>query len=165
MATRNRSVFSLQVISRDEAHRRGLKRFYTGEPCKRGHVCERFTSNAGCITCLNRSSPTKHTLRGRNVGWPSVGLIFNIVPPPEPHEIEAAFRMLEAYGWHDHCVKLLRENPELVTRFVLPPSHEDQARVIIEYERQQATLAALRARAAAASPAEGLPDPGLLPGT
>ena len=29
----------------------GRARYFTGKPCKHGHVAERFVSNGGCITC------------------------------------------------------------------------------------------------------------------
>lgn len=38
-------------ISRAEARDRGLKRYFTGEPCKYGHVSERTTSNTKCMAC------------------------------------------------------------------------------------------------------------------
>ena len=41
-----------QVIARSEARERGLKRYFTAEPCKRGHVAERMASNKCCITCF-----------------------------------------------------------------------------------------------------------------
>ncbi len=36
---------------RDEARARGLKRYSTGEPCKRGHVAERYVSSNECVEC------------------------------------------------------------------------------------------------------------------
>ena len=39
------------VISRAEAKMRGLQRFFTGKPCRRGHVVERYTGNRNCIAC------------------------------------------------------------------------------------------------------------------
>lgn len=39
------------VISRAEARAAGLKRYFTGEPCKRGHVEECSVSNALCLAC------------------------------------------------------------------------------------------------------------------
>jgi 5-methylcytosine-specific restriction endonuclease McrA len=41
----------LEVISRKDAKERGLKRFYTGVPCKKGHTAERYVSKGGCIVC------------------------------------------------------------------------------------------------------------------
>jgi hypothetical protein len=39
------------IIGRDEAGALGLKRFFTGEPCKRGHFAERDVSSRECMEC------------------------------------------------------------------------------------------------------------------
>lgn len=44
----------MQIISRSEAKRLGLKRYFTGNPCCHGHVCERHVSSFGCIGCIDR---------------------------------------------------------------------------------------------------------------
>jgi hypothetical protein len=36
---------------RYEARQKGLKRYFTGEPCENGHVCERMVSNCRCLQC------------------------------------------------------------------------------------------------------------------
>ena len=41
----------MEIISRQEAQAKGLKRYFTGEPCKNGHVAERQTSNSTCMEC------------------------------------------------------------------------------------------------------------------
>ncbi len=41
----------MKVISRDEAFEKGLRRYYTGIPCKKGHISERSVSTGGCVTC------------------------------------------------------------------------------------------------------------------
>ena len=41
----------LLIISRNDARANGLKRYFTGKPCCRGHVCERQTGNGGCLMC------------------------------------------------------------------------------------------------------------------
>jgi hypothetical protein len=41
----------MKIISRGEAVALGLKRYFTGKPCKRGHVVERMTSSKGCLLC------------------------------------------------------------------------------------------------------------------
>jgi len=46
----------MKPISRAEARVLGLKRFYTGQPCKFGHLVERLVSNKACIACGNRKS-------------------------------------------------------------------------------------------------------------
>ena len=39
------------IISRAEAKAQGLGRYFTGIPCKYGHVCERLVSVARCLEC------------------------------------------------------------------------------------------------------------------
>lgn len=41
-----------QIITRAEAKALGLKRYFTGNPCKHGHVSERETVNKCCRECL-----------------------------------------------------------------------------------------------------------------
>ena len=38
-------------ISRQDSLRRGIKRYYTGKPCKHGHIDSRFTADRKCCTC------------------------------------------------------------------------------------------------------------------
>ena len=42
----------MQVITRKEAREQGLKHYFTGKPCKRGHTVNRFVSTAQCSACL-----------------------------------------------------------------------------------------------------------------
>lgn len=39
------------LISYADAKAAGLKRYFTGEPCKHGHIAERFVSSCGCVEC------------------------------------------------------------------------------------------------------------------
>lgn len=39
------------IISRDDARAQGLKRYSTGEPCKEGHVAERYVASYMCVAC------------------------------------------------------------------------------------------------------------------
>jgi hypothetical protein len=40
-----------EIISRSEAKAQGLKTYFTGKPCKHGHVAIRQTSNGSCREC------------------------------------------------------------------------------------------------------------------
>jgi hypothetical protein len=42
----------MKIISREQAVQRGLTRYFTGKPCKLGHISERMVSNWSCIICL-----------------------------------------------------------------------------------------------------------------
>jgi len=49
------------IISRGQAIQAGLKRYFTGKPCKHGHIAERLV-NGGCTDCFreaNRRADTK----------------------------------------------------------------------------------------------------------
>ena len=39
------------IISRKDALRQGLPRYFTGKPCKYGHVAERYVHRKQCIQC------------------------------------------------------------------------------------------------------------------
>lgn len=43
----------LEPISREDAIAAGSKRYFTGKPCKRGHVSERKVSDHACLACRN----------------------------------------------------------------------------------------------------------------
>jgi hypothetical protein len=42
----------MEIISRRDASDKGLKRFFTGKPCKRGHLRERNVKTGACLGCL-----------------------------------------------------------------------------------------------------------------
>jgi 5-methylcytosine-specific restriction endonuclease McrA len=44
------------VISRGEAKAQGLRRYFTGAPCKRGHVAERLVCSSTCTVCAAERS-------------------------------------------------------------------------------------------------------------
>ena len=52
----------LEIISRKEAKERGLIHYFTGKPCKNGHVCNRFVSNTTCLMCA-RSHQKEYSKR------------------------------------------------------------------------------------------------------
>jgi hypothetical protein len=38
-------------MTRKEALEQGSTRYFTGEPCGRGHVAERYTARGNCVEC------------------------------------------------------------------------------------------------------------------
>jgi hypothetical protein len=42
---------AMDIISRDEAREMGLKQFYTGKNCRKGHDSPRYTRNNNCVVC------------------------------------------------------------------------------------------------------------------
>jgi hypothetical protein len=50
---------SPELLTKEEAKALGLVRFFTGEPCKHGHVSERRVTSGECIKC-NLAAASKH---------------------------------------------------------------------------------------------------------
>ena len=46
----------MQIITRQEAIAQGLKRYFTGKPCKHGHIAEWNCSSKACLTCAAASA-------------------------------------------------------------------------------------------------------------
>ena len=46
-----------EIISRKEAIERGLKRYFMGKPCLRGHIAERYTLRRDCVVCSRQRDP------------------------------------------------------------------------------------------------------------
>ncbi len=47
---------AMKVISRQKAIDENLGFYFTGIPCKNGHVCERYTRSKTCVTCGRETS-------------------------------------------------------------------------------------------------------------
>lgn len=41
----------MEIITRKQAKELGLKRYYTGKECRKGHIAERFTLTGCCLEC------------------------------------------------------------------------------------------------------------------
>lgn len=46
----------MNILSRKDAAFSGLPRFFTGKPCKYGHLSERYVTTGACIQCLRAFS-------------------------------------------------------------------------------------------------------------
>lgn len=52
-----------KIISRIDAKASGFTRYFTGSPCIRGHVSERWTSSGKCLDCHYEDNPLKPKIR------------------------------------------------------------------------------------------------------
>jgi uncharacterized protein YqeY len=50
----------MEIIQKNDAIKQGLKHYFTGEPCKRGHVSERFVSDRRCMKCSCEDVKRRH---------------------------------------------------------------------------------------------------------
>lgn len=62
---------NFEIISREEAKRQGLKRYFTGKPCVKGHISERYL-RGDCVQCKleqsagwRKQNPDKHAEHSR----------------------------------------------------------------------------------------------------
>lgn len=133
--------------TRDEATALGLKRYYTGRRCSKGHDAERFTSNGGCVECVNRKLPAQHrgVQNACNVGWPKRAMVFAVNFRPTPEEIEAAFFYAEAVGWLSEALRRVHNDPALLAQYVKPLSAEEQGMLYAALERNDRVMARIRA--------------------
>lgn len=55
------------IISRREAQRQGVTRYFSGAPCPKGHVSERMTSNTDCVACMRERSQKRYEKKGDEI--------------------------------------------------------------------------------------------------
>ena len=48
------------IISRAEAKAAGLKRYFTGKPCPKGHVADRGVGDGACVICKAEDSRRRY---------------------------------------------------------------------------------------------------------
>jgi hypothetical protein len=53
----------MEIVTRKEAQEQGLNRYYTGKPCKHGHLDERFVNCKHCVACNRQSTNSSHARR------------------------------------------------------------------------------------------------------
>lgn len=49
---------TMEIISKKEAKKLGLKNYFTGKPCSKGHLAERKVSCGNCILCQRENNKT-----------------------------------------------------------------------------------------------------------
>lgn len=64
----------MNIITRKEAQTQGLHKFFTGKPCKRGHIAERTVSKYMCVECQkilskNYASANEEKLANQRASW------------------------------------------------------------------------------------------------
>lgn len=42
----------MDIVSKQQASALGLKKYFTGKPCKQGHIAERYVAKSTCCECL-----------------------------------------------------------------------------------------------------------------
>lgn len=52
----------MKIILRDQAIEAGYDRYFTGKPCKRGHISERYVCGHACVECRKITNNNAHPL-------------------------------------------------------------------------------------------------------
>lgn len=47
-----------EIILRKDALSSGIGKYFTGQPCRNGHIAYRYTQSGTCESCINSSSPS-----------------------------------------------------------------------------------------------------------
>lgn len=79
------------IIGRIDAANAGMTRFYTGRPCKKGHIADRYVANGCCVDCVFKIRRVK----GASEDWYTPKL--KIGAPLKPEHKTELDRLL--YGW------------------------------------------------------------------
>jgi HNH endonuclease len=61
------SVVLPEVISWADAKAAGLTRYFLGQACPKGHVCERMVSNRDCVDCMRARSRADYETKGDEI--------------------------------------------------------------------------------------------------
>jgi len=57
----------MQIITRREAREKGLSRYFTGKPCKHGHLSERTVPNKRCMACHRERQNKSYVRKPREI--------------------------------------------------------------------------------------------------
>ena len=79
------------IVTRAEAKRRGLNRYFVGKPCKHGHISEHTTGSGSCVECnrlRQNSTGTPRTLARKESRRLGLKTYFSGTPCPQGHVCE-----------------------------------------------------------------------------
>lgn len=93
----------MQVIGWTAAKELGLKRYFTGKPCSKGHIAERGVAGSQCLECL----------KIRNREWKSKNKAACVVHATRSNKKRAAAVKIYKAAWRlKHHARLLKEQAE-----------------------------------------------------
>lgn len=57
----------MEIISKKEAIKKGLSRYFTGKPCKNGHISERNVLRSDCLECIRERARKNYSSNKENI--------------------------------------------------------------------------------------------------
>jgi hypothetical protein len=133
----NSQDFESLPRSREEARKLGQKRFFTGRPCKYGHIAPRYVSTTQCVTCQlehtrknsgyqARPSKLAYLTRARTTIEEQGGVLLSTeyvsaktgleVRCSRGHEFLITPDALKSGGWCPKCMRA-NQSKQLATKF------------------------------------------------
>ena len=111
------------IISRQEAIKRGLKKYYTGEPCIHGHIAERYVAKSACVECkkIQQINQKKNAKAERIKKYGNVTRFFTGEPCSRGH-------VAERFVNNNRCVECHNEDNLKVRRAQGVKSREEISR-------------------------------------
>lgn len=61
----------MEILEREQARLERKLRYYTGQPCRRGHISERYVSSGNCVECLHPKRPPRAPTAREIAQWRS----------------------------------------------------------------------------------------------
>ena len=134
------------IITIETARANGLKRYFTGIPCKNGHISERQTKGSVCIACFNKIQNKCAEKRRRKAGAKPMGIKTKAralaikngetrfwSEKPCPHE-HIGWRSTKSYNCLE-CKRLSRLVPE--DKKIKRRTPEEAKQLRKEYEKEK----------------------------
>lgn len=84
---------------RHDAASAGRTRYFTGEPCRNGHIAERFVSSGGCIECVAGANRSVRGLMraARPEAQPGPGALTRVIEYVHPDDMLAVRQLCAAF--------------------------------------------------------------------
>jgi len=112
-----------QIITRQEAKQQGLRHYFTGKECKRGHVCKRYTQSTLCVECQAEHAKNRYHVvqkhdpqyvennRARSrQQYKEVGTKWHHENKERAHALNKAWREEHKEEFKEYCTQWRRDN-------------------------------------------------------
>lgn len=87
------------LIGRTQALMEGRKFYFSGKPCRRGHVAQRYCSTGACVVCQRGHATSGNDLHRALLRQRSYGKPFLIIELETHEQKEQAKVVIAAMGW------------------------------------------------------------------
>lgn len=106
-----------EILTLTQARKQGLKYYFTGKPCKYGHVARRYASNGLCLGCMQRKNAEraaykKQHKKDRAEHYRKIGKAYRETRLEIQREYMAQYYQKHKEKWYEWGKKRREENRE-----------------------------------------------------